>query len=57
MIICYIKSKLVKEFKEKLAAHGFKLNSILDFVSSKLDPCIKRDLIENWPRLNDFFAF
>ena len=36
-----IKSKLVKEFKEILAAHEFKLN--LDLVSSELDPCIKNE--------------
>ena len=33
-----IKSKLVKEFEEKLASHGFKLNSTLDLVSSEIVP-------------------
>ena len=36
-----IKSKLVKEFIEKITAHGFKLNSSLDLVSLELDACIE----------------
>ena len=35
-----IKSKLVKEIEEKLASHGFKLNSALDLVSSEINPSI-----------------
>ena len=40
-----IKSKLVKEFKEKLAAHGLMLNSSIDLVSSELDPEIESAIL------------
>ena len=40
-----IKSKLVKEFKEKLAAHGLMLNSSIDLVSSELDPGIESAIL------------
>ena len=44
-----IKSKLVKEFKEKLAAHGLKLNSSLDLVSLELDPQIENEILSIAP--------
>ena len=40
-----IRSKLVKEFEEKLASHGFKLNSTLDLVSSEIDPSIETEIV------------
>ena len=42
-----IRSKLVKEFEEKLASHGFKLNSTLDLVSSEIDPSIETEIVTN----------
>ena len=40
-----IRSKLVKEFEEKLASYGFKLNSALDLVSSEIDPSIETEIV------------